>query len=56
MQYNVQGFDAYNKEGKYKNRDEIINNIASAKPDILCLEEFNTYHNHPKEKVIWIWY
>jgi len=50
MQYNVQGFDAYNKEGKYKNRDEIINNIASAKPDILCLEEFNTYHNHPKEK------
>ena len=50
MQYNVQGFDAYNKAGKYKNRDEIITNIANAKPDILCLEEFNTYHNHPKEK------
>jgi len=50
MQYNVQGFDAYNKEGKYKNRNEIIANIAKSEPDILCLEEFNTYHNHPKEK------
>lgn len=50
MQYNVQGFDAYNKEGKYKNRDQIIANIANAKPDILCMEEFNTYTNHRKEK------
>lgn len=50
MQYNVKGFDAYNKEGKFKNRDKIIENIANAKPDILCLEEFNTYENHPTEK------
>ena len=50
MQYNVQGFDAYNKEGKYKNRDEIIGNIERVQPDILCLQEFNTYQNHPKEK------
>ena len=50
LQYNVQGFDAYNKDGKYLNREEIIANIAEAKADIICLEEFNTYHNHPTEK------
>lgn len=49
LQYNVQGFDAYNKEGKYKYRDEIIANIAQEKPDVICLEEFNSYANHPKE-------
>ena len=50
LQYNVQGFDAYNKEGKYKYRDEIVSNIGQEKPDVVCLEEFNTYTNHPKEK------
>lgn len=50
LQYNVQGFDAYNKEGKYKYRDQIVANIAAAQPDIVCLEEFNTYTNHPREK------
>ena len=37
LQYNVQGFDAYNKDGKYLNREEIIANIAEAKADIICL-------------------
>lgn len=50
MQYNVQGFDAYNKEGKYKYREQIIANIAEQHPDILCMEEFNTYTNHKREK------
>jgi len=50
LQYNVQGFDAYNKEGKYKYRDQILENIRTARADIICLEEFNTYHDHPREK------
>ncbi len=50
LQYNVKGFDAYNKDGKYLHRDQIIENIGAEQPDIVCLEEFNTYHNHPKEK------
>ena len=50
LQYNIQGFDAYNKDGKYFHRDEIFNNILKEKPDIICLQEFNTYHNHPTEK------
>lgn len=49
LQYNVKGFDAYDINGKYLRRDEIIENIGREKPDIVCLEEFNTYHNHPKE-------
>ncbi|MFI5171491.1 MAG: endonuclease/exonuclease/phosphatase family protein [Chitinophagales bacterium] len=50
LQYNIQGFDAYNKKGKYLHREEILENILKEKPDIICLEEFNTYHNHPTEK------
>jgi len=50
LQYNVQGFDPYNKEGKYKYRDMIIENIRRDQPDVICLEEFNSYSNHPKEK------
>ena len=50
LQYNVKGLDAYNPEGKYFNRDKIINNIKSAGADIICLEEFNSYQNHPTEK------
>ncbi len=50
LQYNVQGFDAYNKDGKNLNRGEIIDNIKNANADIICLEEFNTYQNHPTEK------
>lgn len=50
LQYNVKGFDAYNKEGKYFNRDKILANIQKANADIVCLQEFNTYQNHPKEK------
>jgi len=50
LQYNVKGFDAYNPEGKYFNRDKIIGSIRESKADIICLEEFNTYQNHPTEK------
>ncbi len=50
LQYNIQGFDAYNKKGKYLNREAIYKNIIKEKPDIICLQEFNTYHNHPTEK------
>lgn len=49
LQYNVQAFDAYNKDGKFKHRPDIIQNIRDADADIICLEEFNTYQNHPTE-------
>lgn len=49
LTYNVKGFDAYDIHGKYLKRGEIIDNIAAQKPDIVCLQEFNTYQNHPVE-------
>jgi endonuclease/exonuclease/phosphatase family metal-dependent hydrolase len=42
LTYNVKGFDFTSKE---PHREEIITAIAESKADIICLQEFNSYHN-----------
>lgn len=50
LSWNVKGFDVYDPKEPYKNRDAIIETIAEAKADIVCLQEFNTYQNDSPEK------
>lgn len=50
LTWNVKGLDAYNPKVPLQNRDAIIQEIAEAKADIICLQEFNTYQNESKEK------
>ncbi|MBC8174025.1 MAG: endonuclease/exonuclease/phosphatase family protein [Chitinophagales bacterium] len=50
LTWNVKGLDAYNPDAPYQNRDLMIQTISDAKPDIICLQEFNTYQNESKEK------
>jgi endonuclease/exonuclease/phosphatase family metal-dependent hydrolase len=44
--YNVKGFDFTSEKPE---RDAIMDALAYCEADILCLLEFNSYHDHPKE-------
>jgi endonuclease/exonuclease/phosphatase family metal-dependent hydrolase len=42
LTYNVKGFDFTSKD---PHREDIIQAITSSEADIICLQEFNSYHN-----------
>ncbi len=47
LTYNVHGFDAYNPDEAFLHREDIVQSIINEEADIIALQEFNTYHNHP---------
>lgn len=49
LSYNVHLFDWYNWRNPWEKRNKILDQIKSAKPDIICFQEF---FNSPKDKFI----
>ncbi|MFN3940271.1 MAG: endonuclease/exonuclease/phosphatase family protein, partial [Chitinophagales bacterium] len=48
LTFNVRGFDELSKEKSLAHQQAIINGIIAADADIICLQEFTSYHNIKK--------
>lgn len=48
LTFNVRGFDEFSSKTTQAYQQSIVQAIADVKPDIVCLQEFSSYHNSTK--------